>query len=140
MALNLPTLADAKAQAKRLRQDLSADQITHSRALELVAHQYGFNDWNTFHAALGNAKRPDYAPGSRVSGSYLGQAFKGAVVSATLVKTGWYRLVLDLDEAVDVVQFDSFSNMRRRIRGMIGPNGHSPDKTSDGTPHLVVDL
>ena len=43
------TLQAAKAAAATLRSDLGAMgvSITHSAALELVAHQMGFNDWNT---------------------------------------------------------------------------------------------
>jgi hypothetical protein len=47
---------------------------------------------------------------------------------------------LDLDHPVDVVTFDSFSNLRKRIRGTVGPDGRSKEITSDGTPHLVLDL
>ena len=47
--------------------------------------------------------------------------------------------MLDLDEAVDVVRFDSFSNLRKRIRVEVGPEGHSKERTSDGTPQIVLD-
>ena len=53
---------------------------------------------------------------------------------------GWTHLTLDLDAPVDVVTFDSFSNMRKRIRGVVGPKGHTAEKTSDGQPHLQIDL
>ena len=48
------TLAEAKAAAKALRQRLNDDGISrsHSQALEIVASQLGFPDWNTAHAAL----------------------------------------------------------------------------------------
>ncbi|MEM9585513.1 MAG: glyoxalase superfamily protein [Pseudomonadota bacterium] len=46
---------------------------------------------------------------------------------------------MDLDEAVDVVRFESFSNLRTQIRVEVGPAGHSKECTSDGTPHLELD-
>ena len=43
---------DYKLQAKRLRTSLAEGgvEVTHSEALELVAHQYGARDWNTLAA------------------------------------------------------------------------------------------
>ena len=46
------TADDAKRMAKRLRSDLGETEATHSQALELVAHQLGFQDWNTAAARL----------------------------------------------------------------------------------------
>src|SRR4051794_6609857 len=45
-------MTDPKSMARRLRADLAARNITlsHSEALELVAHQYGVRDWNTLAA------------------------------------------------------------------------------------------
>lgn len=42
-------IGDAKLAARSLRRDLEARgvQLTHSEALELVAHQSGHRDWNT---------------------------------------------------------------------------------------------
>ena len=74
-----------------------------------------------------------------MSGEYLSQRFSATVLSAEQQRPGWFRLVLDLDEAVDVVRFDSFSNLRKQIRIVVGPDGRSKERTSDGTPHLVLD-
>jgi catechol 2,3-dioxygenase-like lactoylglutathione lyase family enzyme len=45
-------MTDPKSMARRLRADLAARDVTlsHSEALELVAHQYGVRDWNTLAA------------------------------------------------------------------------------------------
>lgn len=53
----------AKSAAVTLRADLAARgiSITHSAALELVAHQLGFADWNTAHAR-GAARPGQYGP------------------------------------------------------------------------------
>jgi hypothetical protein len=45
---------------------------------------------------------------------------------------------LDLDEAVDVVTFDSFSSFRKRVNGVIGKEGVSRERTSNGRPQLEL--
>lgn len=142
MSTQLPTLPEAKAQARRLRAGLQAEgrEITHAQALELIAAQLGFRDWNTLHAAIGNRPPEGFAIGGRVRGAYLSQPFAATVVGAERLGPGWFRLDLDLDEAVDVVTFDSFSNFRKRIRGTVGPAGTSKERTSDGQPQLRIDL
>jgi len=138
----LPTLAAAKSQAKRLRERLAAEDmpISHGHALELVAHQHGFRDWNAFHAAIGNRPPDAFVPGGRVQGRYLGQAFEATILAVDMLRPGWFKLELDLDDAVDVVSFDSFSNFRKRIRGTVGPSGISRERSSAGQPHLEIDL
>jgi len=139
----LPSLEDLKAQAKRLRAALQADgqAVGHSRSLELLAHQYGYRNWNTLHAALGN--RPPASPvtvGARVGGRYLGQAFTGDVIGVQTLSSGRYRVTLDFDEPVDVVTFDSFSAYRRRVSCVIDGNGTTAERTSDGVPHMQLRL
>jgi hypothetical protein len=142
MTRDLPTIAQAKHEAKCLRADLAAEgaEMSHAQALEQIAQQYGFRDWNALHAALRDRPPQGWAAGGRVRGRYLSKPFVATVLSAEQVRPGWFRLVLDLDEAVDVVRFDSFSNYRKRIRVAVGPDGHSKERTSDGTPHVALDL
>lgn len=142
MNTQLPSAAEVKDQAKRLRATLAEEgtSIGHAKSLELVAHQHGFRDWNTMFAAIGNGPPKGWAIGDRVSGTYLSQPFTGHVVSISTLKPGWFRLELHLDEAIDVVTSDAFSNFRSRIRGVIGPKGHSVERTSDGQAHLQIDL
>ena len=139
----LPALETLKDQAKRLRNRLAQEgqTIGHSRALELVAAQYGFRDWNTLHAKVGN--RPPLNPwmlGARVSGTYLGHPFTAEVISVQALQNrpGYYRLTMKFDEAIDVVTFESFSAFRRRINCTIDETGRSPAKTSDGRPHVEL--
>ena len=140
----LPTLDALKSQAKRLRSELaqSGTELGHSRALELMAKQYGFKDWNTLHAAVGN--RPQPAPvmlGQRLSGRYLNQPFEGEVIGVqAMAEPGRFRVTLMFDEPVDVVTFDGLSNFRQRVSGVIDRKGVTAEKTSDGTPHLVLKL
>lgn len=51
------TLNEAKTAAQALRRSLATTDIniSHSRALEIVAHQLGLSDWNTASAALAAA-------------------------------------------------------------------------------------
>jgi hypothetical protein len=67
---SLPSLDALKDQAKRLRSRLASEgeEISHSKSLELISAQYGYRNWNTLHAAVGN--RPSFNPwmlGSRAS-------------------------------------------------------------------------
>ncbi|TDK52129.1 glyoxalase superfamily protein [Antarcticimicrobium luteum] len=136
------SVAAAKAEARALRDRLAAEgrKIGHGQALELIARQNGFRDWNACHAALEAAAGPAWHPGARVRGRYLSQPFEATVISAAPQGSGWYRLELDLDAAVDVVRFDSFSSFRKRIHGTVGPAGMSRERTSDGHPQLALEM
>ncbi|WP_032702087.1 glyoxalase superfamily protein [Mycobacteroides abscessus] len=46
------TLDDAKRAARVLRDQLPETELAHSKALEIVAQQLGFRDWNTASARL----------------------------------------------------------------------------------------
>jgi hypothetical protein len=142
MTNDLPTTTQAKDQARRLRQELAATgtAISHAQALERTARRYGYRDWNAFHAAIAGRPPEGWTPGGRVSGHYLAQPFAATVISAEQLRPGWFRLVLNLDEAVDVVRFDSFSNFRKQIRVVVGPDGHSKERTSDREPHVRLTL
>lgn len=137
-----PSATQAKEQAKRLRRKMTEDgaPIGHAKSLELIAHQHGFRDWNAMIAAIGNGPPEGWAVGEKVNGTYMSQPFRAQVISVSMIKPGWFRLELDLDEAVDVVTSDQFSNWRKRIRGIVGPKGQSVEKTSDGETHLQIDL
>ena len=135
--LDLPSLDELKAQAKRLRAALTETgrPLSHSQSLEAVARQRGYRDWNTLHAAAGN-RPPALRLGQTVGGVYLGQPFRAEIVGLNALGGGRLRLTLDLEEAVDVVTFDSFSAFRSRLRATIGPDGTTAEKTSDCQPHL----
>lgn len=134
------TLDDAKTQAKALRAALQAQgtAISHAQALELVARQHGAKDWNTLHArlALRNAP-PELALGDAVRGLYLGQPFTGQIIALS-GPTGHQQITIRFDAPVDVVRFESFSNLRHQVRGVIDEQGRSLRHTSDGAPQLIV--
>lgn len=135
----IPTVAVLKAQAKTLRKDLAArgQTITHAVALETVAHQWGARDWNTLVATAGTPAE-GWSPGDRISGRYLGHPFTGVVKAARQASSGFWSLTLRFDAAIDVVASAHFSSFRRQVNATVNTQGHSPQKTSDGQPHLVV--
>lgn len=142
MTGSLPTVNAVKKQAKDLRAALEKDgrTVSHGHALELIAHQHGYRDWNTFRAAIDDRPPETWTAGDRVTGHYLSQPITAKIVSIKTVRPGWVQISLDLDQAVDVVTFDSFSSYRKRVRGTIGPAGQSQERTSNGRPQLELML
>lgn len=140
--MTLPNVDELKAQAKRLRTampTIDGKPVGHSKALELIARQHGYRDWNTLHAAAGNGSNVPVSLGERVTGDYLHQPFTGEVISAArLGLSGRYRMTIKFDEPVDVVTFDSFSAFRSRVTAVVDQNGVTSAKTSDGNPHMRV--
>ncbi len=137
--MTLPSIAQLKSQAKRLRSALAAkgQTLSHSQALELLSVQYGFKDWNTASATASRPNRMTIAVGDRVAGSYMKQPFEGEVLSLSRVgPAGHYRVTLQFDAAVDVVTFDSFSAYRSRVSCLIDADGIAVKSTSDGEPYL----
>lgn len=135
------TLDDAKAQAKALRAALLAQgtTISHAQALELVAKQQGAKDWNTLHARLALRNAPaKLALNDRVRGHYLGQPFLGQIIGLS-GPASHRQIAIRFDAPVDVVRFNSFSNLRRQITATIDEHGRSHRHTSDGQPQLIVE-
>lgn len=143
MTSSLPTTrAQAKARAREIRAEHAArgQSLSHSHALELVAAELGYRDWNTASARLSNTPEVPLQVGERVAGRYLKQAFEGRVHAVRELAGGMgYEVTLHFDTPVDVVEFESFSNNRQRVTAMIDADGISWTKTSDGVPHLIVE-
>ncbi len=135
------TRAQAKARAGEIRAEFAAlgRSISHGAALERVARELGYRDWNTASARLSNQPPTPLQVGDRCSGTYLKQPFSGRVL-AVREHTGGaaWDITLLFDQPVDVVTFDSFSAFRQRINASISDEGTSWSKTSDGVPHLIV--
>lgn len=140
----LPPLDELKRQARRLRATLETrgTEVSHSAALELLAHQHGYRDWNTLHAAVGNRPPPPpLSVGQQVNGRYLGHAFSGEIVGLRqLGEDGRYRVALRFDDPVNVSAFESMTILRRQIAAVVDRRGVTAEKTSDGMPHLRLDL
>tara|TARA_B100000614_G_scaffold261429_1_gene290991 strand:- start:3077 stop:3535 length:459 start_codon:yes stop_codon:yes gene_type:complete len=142
MSLSLSTRDLAKARAREIRADLAkaGTPISHSEALEWVAKELGYRDWNTASARLSNMPEVVLQVGDQVAGRYLKQAFDGRVLAVREMAGGTaFEVTLEFDEPVDVVEFDSFSNFRQRITTTVSSGGVSFSKTSDGVPHLTVE-
>ena len=138
----LPSLDALKDQAKRLRDALARQgtQINHSKSLELIAGQYGFRDWNTLHAKVGNMPpKRALALGDTASGRYLGKRFTGKVIAVQRMTSGnMTRVTFDFDEPVNVSQFESFAVMRKRVVCTLDEDGKTVEKTSNGAPHVEL--
>lgn len=138
-SLNIPNL---KAQARRYRavHEGLGKPISHSRALELVARQSGFRDWNTAAAQGRTVPVPSgFRAGSSVSGRYLGVAFSATVLASSQLDETTIRVTLDLLEPIDPVASMKFSSLRKRISGNIGVDGKSVDRISNGAPVLEIE-
>ncbi len=137
---NLPTRDALKAQAKRLRATLSENgaPVTHAAALETIASQWGFRDWNTMSAAAGTG--PIWQVGQSVAGHYLGHAFTARLKSVREAAGGHWHLTLVFDQPIDVVTSDRFSALRRQVNATVNARGVTHAKTSDGQPHLVLQM
>ena len=134
----IPTRDALKAQAKRLRASLveKGTQISHSAALETVANQWGYRDWNTLAAAARAV--PAWQVGQTVSGRYLGHAFTGRLKAVRAGAGGHWHLTLVFDRPIDVVSSDRFSSLRRQVNATVTAEGVTHEKTSDGQPHLIL--
>lgn len=136
----VPNTDALKAQAKRLRAAMSEKQtpITQSMALEAVARQWGYRDWNTLSAAAkSNAPRAWFV-GQRVAGSYLGHLFQGTLKAVRAAQGGYWYVTVVFDEAIDVVESDAFSSFRKQVNVMLNANNVTPAKTSNGVPHMEL--
>ncbi|MEL7465030.1 MAG: glyoxalase superfamily protein [Pseudomonadota bacterium] len=136
-------IEDLKCQAKRLRTALSETgrQITHSQALEAIARQRGYRDWNTAFAAMGNQPPgPPVALGDHVTGAYLGHPIAAEVIGVRLLSDGRFRVKLELDHPVNVSAFPAMEVLRRRLNANIARDGATVEKTSSGEPQLRLNL
>ena len=132
-----------KQQARRLRQDLEKDghAINHSKSLELLAHQFGLKDWNTLVAILKKKSQiGNLAIEQTVKGYYLGNYFTGNLKRIQKLTNGRYRITLVFEKPIDVVKFNSFSNIRKSVTCIVNQNGQTYEKTSNGEPHLKLQL
>lgn len=141
MSTPIMSLDGLKSQARSLRQALvaSGHQVSHSQSLELLARQLGHRDWNTLHASIGNTRPSPYQLGQKVSGAYLGQQFSGEIIGLREMAEGErYHLTLRFDAPVDVIRFESMTNLRSQITAIVDRKGITAEKTSDGQPHLAL--
>lgn len=138
MTSHIYTRVQAKARARQIKAE-SEGALSLAAALESVAKEMGFRDWNTASARLSNAPDTSWQVGERVRGHYLKQAFSGRIHGVRELQAGsGYEVTIHFDAAVDVVEWDSFSAHRQSVTALVSPEGVSWAKTSDGVPHLTV--
>ncbi|MEM6556305.1 MAG: glyoxalase superfamily protein [Pseudomonadota bacterium] len=136
MVSHIYTRVQAKARARQIKAEKGSSLST---ALEQVARELGFRDWNTASARLSNRPEAAWQIGERVSGHYLKRAFSGRIHGVRELQGGaGYEVTLHFDRPVDVVDWESFSAYRQRVSAFVSPEGISWAKTSDGIPHLTV--
>lgn len=137
----LPERVQIKAQAKRLRQLLAAEgvEVGHAQALELIAQDHGYRDWNTLSAELKNTQ-PPVAVGERVTGHYQGQPFRAEVRAVEAQRLGYWRLRLHLEQPLDVVTSSRFSAFRRQLMASVDAQGITLERLSSGEPLLRLQL
>lgn len=85
-------ITDPKTMARRLRADLAGRglDVSHSTALEIVAHTHGFADWNTMSAnstSAGASESPTPGTGTQVIGRL--SSFRAAQEAARIEALGF---------------------------------------------------
>jgi hypothetical protein len=140
-SLDTPSIETLKSEARALRQARAdaGTPVSQGHALEEVARQHGYRDWNTASASLPNRVVVPFQVGQRVSGTYLGRAFAGFLLGVQLLPDmRHFELTVKFDNPVNVSRFDSMVHLRQRVRATVGVDGISPSRTSDGQPHMRI--
>lgn len=134
---------DHKQMATRLKNALGNEgmTVTHSRALELVAKQFGARDWNTLAARKTEDSPIPFALGQRVEGTFNKKPAKGRVIGLSeTIKPDLWRITIKFDPPVDVVTSELFSSERRRITMIIGADGRSRRLTGTETGVMALKI
>ncbi len=132
---------DYKQFARRLRTGLAEDGISlsHSKALELVARQFGARDWNTLAAREDDLDASPFSVGQRVEGTFNDKPAMGRVIGLSeTIKPDLWRITVKFDPPVDVVTSTLFSSERRRITMIIGADGRSHRLTGTETGVMAL--
>ncbi len=136
-----PEVLKSEARAMRDANAVIGKTMTQAQALEAVARKHGYRDWNTASAMAPVAGQAPVTVGQQVTGTYLKQKFSARVLGTSILSGGrYFKVTLHFDTPVDVVSFDSFSALRQRVVCRVDASGVSPERTSDGEPHVRLDL
>lgn len=141
MSFSLDTVSietlKSEARALRAAREAAGTPMTHGHALEEVARQHGYRDWNTASAALPSRALVPFQVGQRVAGTYLGRSFQGYVLGMQLLADmAHFEVTVKFDQPVNVSRFESMVIPRQRVRAVLGLDGVSAAHTSDGEPHM----
>lgn len=142
--MTLPvTREQAKQRARTLRQQHATvgRQISHAEALEQIAKELGYRDWNTASARLSNRPERPFQVGHEVTGRYLGKPFSGRLLAVReRAGAAAFEVTVRFDQPVDVVDWESFSAFRQQVTVTVSPEGVTAAKTSDGQPHMALQV
>ncbi|WP_378946538.1 glyoxalase superfamily protein [Mesorhizobium sp. ANAO-SY3R2] len=138
---------DYKTNARRLRDALAAEgfDISHAKALELVAKQNGVRDWNTLAARPVATKAEEttsgapFGVGESVAGTFNGNPAQGRVIGLEeTIKPDLWRVTVAFNPPVDVSTSKLFSSQRRRIQMVVGTDGRSRRLTGTETGVMAL--
>ena len=149
------TSSDYKAHARRLRDALAAEGIdlSHGKALDLVARQHGERDWNTLSARAGAAANaPQTAPqiasgiasapftvGDAVEGLFNGAPATGRIIGlAETIKPDLWRVTVKFSPPVDASTSANFRAERTRVEMIVGADGRSRRLTGTETGTMAL--
>lgn len=138
-SLDTPSARTLKAEAKSLREDRerAGQPISHAAALEAVARNHGYRDWNTARAALPDRAAVPFQVGSRVKGFYLEQPFRGMLIGVQLSSDMQrYTVTVQFDEPVNVTPTFMFASYRQRVTSTVDIRGVSPALRGNGQPQM----
>lgn len=115
--------------------------ISHGAALEILAKQHGFKDWNILSATTkrpsGKVPWPELE--DNIKGTYLGHAFTGKILKVqTTNMANNRRYTILFDKPIDVVTSKHFSNYRQRINCFLDQSLKSVDHK--GRPDNIVQI
>jgi hypothetical protein len=140
----ITTKDQAKAWARLVRQNFAVAGIKmgHSEALENIAQQAGYADWNGYCPTLKEQHSTLVGTGLAISGLYLQHKFCGHILRSLPQgeDAGCWRITIQFETPVDVVASPSFSNFRSRVDAIVALNGVSFAKISNGCPQLVYGI
>ncbi len=139
---------DYKSHARRLRDALAAEgvDVSHGKALDIVARQHGARDWNTLSAKAnapaprnGEARVPPFAVGDRVEGTFNDRPAHGRVIGlAETIKPDLWRVTVKFSPPVDASTSPAFRAERTRVEMVVGADGRSRRLTGTETGVMAL--
>lgn len=141
--------SDYKTYAKRLRNSLASEGInlSHGKALDIIARQNGERDWNTLSAkidASSNARhepqpRAPFMVGDLVEGVFNGKPANGRVIGlAETIKPDLWRATIKFSPPVDASTSENFRAERTRVEMVVGADGRSRRLTGTETGVMAL--
>lgn len=132
MSFTLPTTEDLKLQARRMRDHFAEKKIdiSHAAALEALAKQHGYKDWNILLSLANRQSVTTEWPkfDDIVSGTYLGHSFTGKILKIqTCPVADLRRYTIKFDVPIDVVTSKHFSSFRQQINFFLNKDRRSTD-------------